>query len=523
MSQPDKKENDDLIKIDQDINNHRSIAKYILILVVLGYAAIATNQVSLSEGLATWGTFGDFFGGILNPIFALFAFYWLTYSVRLQIKELKETREELSKAAQAQEESAKHQEEIARLEAENVKTQIDILELNKDTLKSQQDAAIAQQQQIALQNFESLFFQLLKAKTDITNDIRFLRPAKGHQEAELFVGKEAIKYGMDGFKKSQTSIAWEEYYRHNLLDYMGSYFRICFQIVKLIDNTEDIDRHTETKPYSKKRKEFFDIFRATLTQYELEAFFFNCLGKYGKDNFKSLVEKYGIFEHILFENNVYDNKAINKISRFAYHYKRIAFEDSDAYKEYFNELNRIKFGLNEKEFKKICLNLNNVKFVLNLNSGSVAASINSLIYWKMDELIFTENNIEIIKDKSILYYKTIEEIQDYEGCIKEYKNAIEHINNYFQEAEKEPQYYEKVRCDRASNYSLYDLDSNIDTCKVHIEQKKHYLEMIDKFLDELRKNEYTETVLTVIKYNIDYFEYSDYMNGKVENQQKKSA
>ncbi len=521
MNQLDKKDNADLDKIDRDINFHRIMVFLILITAIFFYMIFINLKVT--ESAQSWGPVGDFFGGILNPIFGLFAFYWLTYSVRLQIKELKETRVELAKATKAQEESAKHQEEIARLESENVKTQVEILELNKDTLKSQQDAAIAQQQQIALQNFESLFFQLLKAKTDITNDIRYFRTAKGHQEAELFVGKEAIKYGIEGFKQSQTSMAWEEYYRHNLLDYMGSYFRICYQITKLIDNTDDLNGHTDTEHYSKKRKEYFDIFRATLTQYELEVFFFNCLGKYGKDNFKSLVEKYGIFEHILFENNVYDHKAINKISRFAYKYNGIAFEDSDAYKSYFDELSRIKFGLSEKDFNSICIKLKDVKFILNLNSIRVAASINSLISWKMNELIFTENNIEIIKEKSISYYKKINEIKDYEGYIKEYKSMIEYVENYFKVEGREPVYYEKVRCNSASIYSLSDLDSSIDVCKEHIEQKNNYLGMIDSFLEELRKNEYTETVLTVIKYNIDYLEYCKYMNNNEEKQQKKSA
>jgi cytochrome c oxidase assembly factor CtaG len=155
MNQLDKKDNADLDKIDRDINFHRIMVFLILITAIFFYMIFINLKVT--ESAQSWGPVGDFFGGILSPIFALFAFYWLTYSVRLQIKELKETRVELAKATKAQEESAKHQEEIARLESENVKTQVEILELNKDTLKSQQDAAIAQQQQIALQNFESLF------------------------------------------------------------------------------------------------------------------------------------------------------------------------------------------------------------------------------------------------------------------------------------------------------------------------------------------------------------------------------
>lgn len=49
-----------------------------------------------------WGTFGDYFGGIMNPIVAFAAFYWLTQSVKLQKKELAETKAALVESAAAQ-------------------------------------------------------------------------------------------------------------------------------------------------------------------------------------------------------------------------------------------------------------------------------------------------------------------------------------------------------------------------------------------------------------------------------------
>lgn len=116
----------DLNKIDKDITKHRLRAFLIIILVAVLYLFLGDK--TLPESAQSWGTFGDFIGGILNPIFALFAFYWLTYSVRLQIKELKDTRKELQKAATAQAETATHQERIANLEEKNVDTQKDILE-----------------------------------------------------------------------------------------------------------------------------------------------------------------------------------------------------------------------------------------------------------------------------------------------------------------------------------------------------------------------------------------------------------
>lgn len=60
----------------------------------------------LGRGIADdpeqWGQFGDYLGGFLNPLIAAAAFYWLTQSVRIQHRELAETRVELAKAAEAQ-------------------------------------------------------------------------------------------------------------------------------------------------------------------------------------------------------------------------------------------------------------------------------------------------------------------------------------------------------------------------------------------------------------------------------------
>ena len=45
---------------------------------------------------AAWGEFGDFVGGIANPLVALFALYWLTESIKVQRQELADTRSILS-------------------------------------------------------------------------------------------------------------------------------------------------------------------------------------------------------------------------------------------------------------------------------------------------------------------------------------------------------------------------------------------------------------------------------------------
>lgn len=78
-------------------------------------------RLPLSSDPAAWGQFGDFLAGLLNPVIAFMAFFWLLQSVRLQKTELAETRQELSKAAKAQETAAEANKEIAALNLKAMK------------------------------------------------------------------------------------------------------------------------------------------------------------------------------------------------------------------------------------------------------------------------------------------------------------------------------------------------------------------------------------------------------------------
>lgn len=79
------------------------IASLALILVIgyLFYFAYHLEQ-NPAKDAEKWGQFGDFFGGILNPLVAFAAFYWLTQSVKIQKNELEETRKALLDSAKAQ-------------------------------------------------------------------------------------------------------------------------------------------------------------------------------------------------------------------------------------------------------------------------------------------------------------------------------------------------------------------------------------------------------------------------------------
>jgi len=63
------------------------IMAVILIAAILGFY-LHSFGFHRSTDQAVWGAFGDYFAGILNPVFALFAFIAVLYSLNLQIKQI---------------------------------------------------------------------------------------------------------------------------------------------------------------------------------------------------------------------------------------------------------------------------------------------------------------------------------------------------------------------------------------------------------------------------------------------------
>ena len=76
--------------------------------VLILYAAWFSfnDGLGLSTSAGPWGEFGDFVGGVLNPLIAFSAFFWLATSVRLQKAELTATRKTLADTLKAQEAQA---------------------------------------------------------------------------------------------------------------------------------------------------------------------------------------------------------------------------------------------------------------------------------------------------------------------------------------------------------------------------------------------------------------------------------
>jgi len=106
----------DFEALDKHLRVSLRLLAVVAVLAIAGYftwfGLILEEPLSTDTG--TWGVFGDFVGGLLNPLVAACALYWLTMSVRLQKhelaaarKELAMTRSELATASTAQKEQAR--------------------------------------------------------------------------------------------------------------------------------------------------------------------------------------------------------------------------------------------------------------------------------------------------------------------------------------------------------------------------------------------------------------------------------
>ena len=191
-----KKENKPEEKIEK--NKPSSLLTILGGLAALAFAGVITlywyhfKNLHITNDSATWGTFGDYLGGTLNPIISFLALIGLLYTIHQQAQEMQATRDELERSAEQQ----SRQSEIFNL-----------------------------------QQFESTFFSLLeqhnktieKVETDI---------AKVNGDIESH-----YKKGLDTITEAQPSEGMSNYYAIEIINHnqtLKGYFDLLFQMLKFI-------------------------------------------------------------------------------------------------------------------------------------------------------------------------------------------------------------------------------------------------------------------------------------------------
>lgn len=126
----------DLERLAKDVARTRNFVLFVAVAAPAAYGLwfFVVNNAPLSLQTGDWGAFGDFVGGLVNPLVAFFAFYWLTRSVLIQKEELSETRSALVESQRAQERQAELALVSAKLQSLNAE-----LETVKERLSAKLD------------------------------------------------------------------------------------------------------------------------------------------------------------------------------------------------------------------------------------------------------------------------------------------------------------------------------------------------------------------------------------------------
>ena len=84
---------------------------------------------------------------------------------------------------------------------------------------------------------------------------------------------------------------------------LGHYFRNLYHLFKYVNNcdvlkdTSDIFKDKDNEQTTKNKRRYTSMARAQLSQYELALLFYNGISDYGCEDFKPLIEKYGLLEN----------------------------------------------------------------------------------------------------------------------------------------------------------------------------------------------------------------------------------
>jgi hypothetical protein len=245
----------------------------------------------IANDSATWGTFGDYLGGTLNPIISFLALIGLLYTIHQQAQEMQATREELEQAAEQQ----RRQSEIFNL-----------------------------------QQFESTFFSLLEQhnkiiETLVKNVDEINKYNQTHDSKDSFINEIYEKYSeIYQSNVCDNQIKINLYIANNIQQNLElkRYFIVLFQILKLIslnlskdtygntNNKISIEDYVADDEKSREKisnlyinpqeKIYSNILRSFIPNEILKLIALNCLSLNSKtfNNFQGLLNRYNFLEHL---------------------------------------------------------------------------------------------------------------------------------------------------------------------------------------------------------------------------------
>lgn len=257
-------------------NKEQELGLSKLLYRVLVYAAIVAATLLVVDLLLIsftdkGGVFGDFLGGVLNPIFTFLTLFGLIITIVIQRQELRLARIEYTKTADALSTQAVETTFFNILDLHH--NIVDNLRVDIDELKARGEIAGAGIAEEVILSFAKI------------------------SKKSVFTGRSAFEAILE-FVTERAESPDEVVNRYRILQdshnhVLGHYFRNLYQALKVIDGYED-----DVLPVGEKRK-YTSILRAQLSTIELALLFLNCIeGVSDEGQFKNLVIDYSMLEHL---------------------------------------------------------------------------------------------------------------------------------------------------------------------------------------------------------------------------------
>lgn len=220
------------------------------------------------------GVFGDFLGGVLNPILTFFTLFGLIVTIIIQRQELRLARNEYEKTADA-------------LSTSTIETTFfNIIDLHHnivDNLKV--DLEELSDKTEAQKVIKGITSSILKAQIGANIESRSLKV----QGRPVF--EEILNYLSIEAKSPEESLERYRYIQNNHI--LGHYFRNLYQALKVIHN------YDEEKLQLREKRKYTSILRAQLSTKELALLFMNCIeGVADSGQFKNLLIEFQMLEHL---------------------------------------------------------------------------------------------------------------------------------------------------------------------------------------------------------------------------------
>ncbi|MFW2913708.1 putative phage abortive infection protein [Pseudomonas aeruginosa] len=230
---------------------------YLFLLAALSIILVLLINLILIFYISSPGEWGDFFGGVLNPILTFLTFMGLLITIVIQQTELRESRQELKRSADALSE-----------QVGSTKRQI----------------------------FESTFFNMMNMHASIIDSIDLRnqngRVTKGRDCFVVFYNrpKQYCEPNKSNAHSDQSELnflreCYKDFWEKHQLE-LGHYFRFLYNIFRFIKESGFSEG-----PYSR-------LIRAQLSDQELLVIFYNCIASIHGDKFKSIAEEFSLFDNI---------------------------------------------------------------------------------------------------------------------------------------------------------------------------------------------------------------------------------